>query len=141
MDLPLLPTINASLNGLAGVFLLLGYGAIRRRNIGLHRKYMVAAFITSGLFLCCYLYYHFTTHLVTKYPGTGLLKALYLAILIPHSILAALIVPFILMALYYAFKGQFDKHTRITRKLFPAWVYVSVTGVLVYLMLYVFRPA
>ena len=138
MALPLMPTINASLNALAGIFLLAGYVAIKRGNIVLHHRLMLAAFTTSVLFLCCYVYYHATTHLVTRYPGQGFLKGLYLAVLIPHTILAVAIVPFILMALYHAFRGQFDKHTRITRKLFPAWLYVSVTGVVVYLMLYVF---
>ncbi len=138
MNLPVLPTINASLNALAGVFLILGFLAVKRGNTLLHRKFMFAAFFSSALFLCCYLYYHFTAHGISYYQGKGFLKILYLAILIPHTILAVLIVPFIFIAINHALKGRLDKHTKITRWLYPTWVYVSVTGVLIYLMLYVF---
>ncbi len=138
MNLPLLPTINASLNALAGIFLVLGFLAIKRKDRVQHKKLMFCAFFSSALFLCCYLYYHLTSRGITHYQGKGILKFLYLLILIPHSILAVLIVPFIIMAICYALKGQFDKHTKITRWLYPTWVYVSVTGVLIYLMLYIF---
>ena len=138
---PLLPTINASLNGLAGVFLLLGFLAIKRRDKVAHRKWMIAAFLSSTLFLCAYLYYHFTTHLLTRYQGQGLWKGVYLFILGTHTPLAVIIVPFIIIAIKHALKGEFDKHKRITRWLYPAWMYVSITGVLVYLMLYVFKAA
>lgn len=141
MNLPLLPTINASLNALAGVFLILGFIAIKRKKAELHRKMMTAAFLSSALFLCSYLYYHFTVKGITYYQGKGILKFIYLSILIPHTILAVIIVPFIFMAIIHAFKGRFDKHVRITRLLYPTWVYVSVTGVLIYLMLYVFPAA
>ncbi len=139
--LPLMPTINASLNGLAGIFLFCGFLAIRRRNVMLHRKLMLSAFSCSVLFLGCYVYYHATTHLLTRYQGEGIWRGIYFFILGTHTPLAVLIVPFILLALRHALRGEFDKHTRITRKLFPAWMYVSVTGVVIYLMLYVFKPA
>lgn len=138
MNLPVLPTINASLNALAGIFLVLGFIAIKRKDRLLHKNMMACAFMSSALFLCCYLYYHFTARGISYYQGKGLLKILYLAILIPHTILAVLIVPFIIMAIRYALKGRFDKHVQITKWLYPTWVYVSITGVLIYLMLYVF---
>lgn len=141
MDLPVWPTVNASLNGLAGVLLLAGFLAIKSGHRDRHHRLMLAAFACSVLFLCSYVGYHATTHILTRYQGQGISKVAYLAILTTHTILAVAIVPFILMALYHAFKGQFDKHTRITRRLFPVWLYVSVTGVVVYLMLYVFKPA
>ncbi len=140
MHPPLLPTINASLNALAGIFLILGGRAIKNKNITRHRALMISAFCSSVLFLCCYMYYHFTSRGITHYAGKGILKIIYLLILIPHSLLAVLIIPFILMALRHALRGEFTQHTRITRWLYPTWLYVSVTGVLVYLMLYVFPP-
>ncbi|MBI4309865.1 MAG: DUF420 domain-containing protein [Candidatus Omnitrophica bacterium] len=139
--LPLMPTINASLNGLAGVFLLLGFLAIKRRDKVAHRKWMISAFVCSALFLCAYVYYHATTHLLTRYQGQGMGRAIYFFILGTHTPLAVLIVPFIIMAIRHAIRGEFQKHKRITRWLYPAWMYVSVTGVLIYLMLYVFKPA
>lgn len=137
IQLPLLPTINASLNALAGILLVCGFLAIRRKNINLHKRFMLAAFSASALFLCCYVYYHATSHLVTKYQGQGVLRGIYFFVLGTHMPLAVLIVPFIFMALYRAFRGEFDKHTQITRKLLPVWLYVSLTGVVIYLMLYI----
>ncbi|MBI3602579.1 MAG: DUF420 domain-containing protein [Candidatus Omnitrophica bacterium] len=141
MNVPILPTINASLNALAGIFLLLGFLAIKRKDQNRHKFFMLCAFVSSILFLCAYVYYHATTHILTHYQGQGIKRGVYFFILGTHTPLAVLIVPFIIMAIRYALKGQFDKHTRITRWLYPTWVYVSITGVLVYLMLYVFRPA
>jgi putative membrane protein len=138
MNVPLLPTINASLNGLAGIFLFLGFLAIRNKNQRLHTKMMICAFVSSTLFLFCYLYYHVTSAGVTKYQGQGIKRALYFFILGTHTPLATLIVPFIIIAIYHAIKGNNAKHTRITRWLYPTWAYVSVTGVLIYLMLYIF---
>ncbi len=138
MNLPLLPTINASLNALAGLFLVLGFIAIKRKDQNLHTLFMKCAFASSALFLCTYLYYHFTSRGITYYQGQGIKRAIYFFILGTHTPLAVLIVPFIIMSIRYALKGQFDKHTRITRWLYPTWVYVSVTGVVIYLMLYVF---
>ncbi len=139
--LPLLPTINASLNALAGIFLLFGFIAIKQRRRELHRKWMMAAFSCSALFLCCYLYYHLTSHLITRYQGQGLWRGAYFFILGTHTPLAVVIVPFIIMAIRHALKGDLQKHTRITKWLYPVWTYVSVTGVIIYLMLYVLKPA
>ena len=139
--LPLLPSINALLNGMAGLMLILGFMAIRRQEHKVHQRYMIAALCCSVLFLGFYLYYHFTTHLITRYAGEGWIKAIYFFILGTHTPLAVMIIPFILMAVWQALKGDFEKHKRITRWLYPAWLYVSLTGVLIYLMLYVFRSA
>jgi len=134
---PLLPTINASLNALAGIFLVWGYHAIRTKNIARHKKLMVSAFTCSALFLCTYLYYHLTSRGISHYQGKGILRIIYFMVLGTHTPLAMLIVPFIIMAIRHALRGEFDKHVRITRWLYPTWVYVSVTGVIVYLMLYI----
>ena len=141
MNVPLLPTINASLNGLAGIFLVLGFWAIKRRDIARHHRYMLSAFTASAVFLCTYLYYHLTSAGITHYKGQGISRGIYFFILGTHTPLAVLIVPFIIMAIRHAYKGEFQKHTRITRWLYPVWLYVSVTGVIIYLMLYVFKPA
>ena len=133
-----LPTLNATLNGLAGIFLFCGWRAIKRGDRKLHQKLMVAALISSTLFLCSYLTYHTLIHGVTHYQKEGLIRFIYFSILLTHTPLAAIIVPAALTALYHALKGNFDKHTRITRWLLPVWMYVSVTGVVIYLMLYVF---
>jgi uncharacterized membrane protein YozB (DUF420 family) len=138
MVLPVLPTINASLNGLAGVFLVLGFWAIKSKKQALHTRLMVCAFTSSTLFLICYLYYHFTSRGITHYQGQGIRRAIYFFILGTHTPLAVLIVPFIIIAINHAINGRNDKHTRITRWLFPTWLYVSVTGVLIYLILYIF---
>ena len=141
LDIPLMPSINASLNGLAGIFLLLGFIAIRRKDRQQHKRMMLAAIVSSGLFLSCYLYYHSTTHLLTTYQGNRIWRSIYFFVLSTHTPLAVLILPFIFLAVKYALKGEFDKHVRITKWLYPTWMYVSVTGVLVYLMLYVFKPS
>jgi uncharacterized membrane protein YozB (DUF420 family) len=138
MHPPVLPTINASLNASAGIFLILGGIAIKNKDRIKHRKMMLCAFACSALFLCCYLYYHLSSRGISRYPGHGILKGIYFLVLIPHTILAVTIVPFIIMAIRHALRGEFEKHTRITRWLYPTWLYVSVTGVIVYLMLYIF---
>lgn len=99
---------------------------------------MLSAFICSGLFLCTYLYYHLTSRGISHYQGKGILRTIYFFVLGTHTPLAVLIVPFIIIAIRYALRGEFEKHTRITHWLYPVWLYVSVTGVIVYLMLYVF---
>lgn len=132
-----LPTLNATLNGLAGVFLLLGWLALRRRSIIMHRKCMLLAFSASVFFLGSYLYYHATTHLITRYEGSGFLRVFYFSVLVSHTILAA-IVPFAsLTALFWAYKRNWQKHTRVTRWLLPIWLYVSFSGVWIYYVLYV----
>ncbi len=133
-----LPTLNACLNGSCAVLLTLGYLAIRRGNIARHKACMGLAFITSVFFLISYLTYH-ALHGSTRFPGTGPVRPLYFAILISHTILAVVIVPLVLRTLYLALRGRFDAHRRLARWTFPVWMYVSVTGVVVYLMLYQMR--
>ncbi len=138
MSAPLLPTINASLNGLSTVLLFAGWWAIKNQNKTLHRNIMVAALISSAAFLSCYLYYHFAVVGVTSYTAEGISRYIYYAILITHVPLAGLMTPFILAAVWFAYRGRFDLHTRVTKILWPVWMYVSVTGVIIYLMLYTF---
>ena len=137
MDIPVFPTLNASLNFLAACFLVLGFRAIKAGKRETHKKFMVSALVCSVLFLICYLTYHYM-HGSTKYQGEGLWRVLYFTILLTHTPLATLIVPFIGLAVYFALKGNFEKHKRIVKWVFPTWMYVSVTGVVIYLMLYVF---
>jgi putative membrane protein len=137
MTLRDLPTVNASLNGLAAVLLLCGWIAIKKGRRDLHRNFMIAALAASALFLGCYLYYH-AHHLTTRYQGQGIARYIYFFILGTHVPLAMVVLPASLVAVRFAMKGRFDRHVRVTRWLWPVWMYVSVTGVLVYLMLYVF---
>jgi putative membrane protein len=130
-----LPTVNACLNALSFCLLLAGFISIRRGKRDLHRRLMVAAFVTSCVFLVSYLT-RFALTGTTPYPGSGGMKALYLAILFTHMPLAAAVVPLSLRALWLAWKGEYAAHKRTTRWLYPIWSYVSVTGVVVYLMLY-----
>lgn len=131
------PAINATLNALSGVLLTVGYFFIRYKRITAHKSCMISAFVVSTLFLASYLYYHYH-HGATHFPGQGLVRVIYFAILFSHVILAALILPLALMTLYRALKGNFVKHVKIARKTLPIWLYVSITGVIVYLMLYQF---
>ncbi|VVM08103.1 hypothetical protein MAMC_01980 [Methylacidimicrobium cyclopophantes] len=130
-----LPAVNASLNALTGCFLVAGFVAIKRGRITVHRNCMVAAFATSMAFLACYLTYH-AIHGATPFPRHDWSRPLYFTILISHTILAVVNLPAIFAALYFAAKGRFSAHARVTRLLWPSWIYVSVTGVLVYFMLY-----
>ena len=131
-----LPTLNASLNALASLFLVTGFVLIRRKKVAQHRAMMLAAFITSGLFLVSYLTYHFSAHMITRYEGEGVLRFVYFAILISHSVLAVAVPPMAVITLFRGLKMKVDKHRRIARWTLPIWLYVSVTGVAVYLMLY-----
>jgi putative membrane protein len=137
MTLTELPTVNASLNAVSTVLLFCGYIAVRKGRPDVHRNFMVAAMATSALFLACYLYYHFHFP-TTKYQGQGALRYVYFSILITHVLLAMVVPPAAIAAVWHAWKGRFDRHVRVTRWLWPVWMYVSVTGVVVYLMLYVF---
>ena len=138
LDLRFLPAVNASLNATSAVLLTAGYFLIRRRQIRLHRYCMVAAFITSSLFLVCYLLYH-TVHGHTDYQGS--LGPVYYPVLVSHIFLAMTIVPLALTSLYFASKRAFAKHKRVSRWTLPIWLYVSVTGVLVFWMLRGSTPA
>jgi putative membrane protein len=130
-----LPSINATLNALAALWIVLGYRSIKQKNIPLHRFSMQAAFVTSTVFLCCYLtrVYLTGTH---RYPGGGWAKTLYLTILLTHTVLAVATVPLVLRSLFLARRGRYLEHRRIAKYSLPVWLYVSVTGVVVYLMLY-----
>jgi uncharacterized membrane protein YozB (DUF420 family) len=136
-----LPAVNAILNVLSTVFLTLGYIFIKRGQKDAHRNCMVAAFVTSTVFLACYLTYHFTVTAVTKFQGQGIVRPIYFVILITHIILAVIIVPLILVTLSRALKQRFELHKKVARWTWPLWMYVSVTGVIVYMMLYQWFPA
>ena len=130
-----LPTLNAALNGTSAVLLALGYLFIRRKKVNLHKACMVSAFVISTLFLVSYLIYHY--HAGSKpFPGEGWTRPLYFAILISHVILATVTLPLSIVTLARGLRGRFEKHRRIARWALPIWLYVSVTGVVVYLMLY-----
>jgi putative membrane protein len=130
-----LPAAEATLNALSAVLLLTGFFFIRRKNIRAHQACMLSAVATSALFLACYLTYHFYRGVV-RFPGRGWSRPLYFALLGSHTILAAAIVPLVLVTLYRAWRKRFDLHRRIARWTLPAWLYVSVTGVAVYWVLY-----
>jgi len=130
-----LPTINAILNGISVILLTIGYVQIKRGNRMVHRKFMISAVISSAVFLTTYLTYHYYAGSV-PYPHYDWTRPLYFIILIPHVILAAVMVPFILAALYFAFKSKFEKHKKIVRWVWPVWMFVSLSGIAVYLMLY-----
>ncbi|MFA6233110.1 MAG: DUF420 domain-containing protein [Bacteroidota bacterium] len=131
-----LPTINAILNAMASVFLITGFVFIRRKMIPQHRAMMLAAFVTSGLFLISYLTYHLSTHLITRFQGVGMARTVYFAILISHSILAVAVPPMAIITLFRGLKMKVEKHRALARWTLPIWLYVSVTGVAVYFMLY-----
>jgi uncharacterized membrane protein YozB (DUF420 family) len=130
-----LPTLNAFLNATSALLLLLGWNFIRRKNREAHRRTMIAAFVCSTVFLTSYLVYHAQVGSV-RFPGTGGARILYLGILLTHTILAAAVAPMAVTTLVFAWKGRFEKHQRLARITFPIWLYVSATGVVVYVMLY-----
>lgn len=130
-----LPTLNAGLNTLSTSLLLLGYVFIRRGERERHRKTMLAALVSSGLFLCSYLFYHYHVGSV-PYPHHDWTRPLYFAVLIPHVILAALVAPFVVVIVWRAMQGEFERHRRLARWVWPTWIFVSISGVIVYLMLY-----
>ena len=130
-----LPAVNATLNAISGILLLIAYAHIRARRIQQHRRFMIAAFATSSLFLVCYLVYHAQVGSV-PFTRQGFVRPLYFTILITHVTLAATVVPLALVTLSRGLKAQYPQHRRIARWTFPVWLYVSVTGVLVYVLLY-----
>ena len=137
MDLTIFPTINAVLNGLTAILLLTGYFFILHGKRTLHKKIMLSAFSTSILFLTSYLYYHAHVGSV-PFKGTGIMRPVYFTILISHTILAVVIVPMAIVTLVRGLSSRFDKHRKLARLTLPIWLYVSVTGVVVYMMLYHF---
>ena len=135
MSLTDLPALNATLNGLSALFLGLGYYHIRSGNRETHRKMMVSALVSSTLFLTSYLIYHANVGSV-PYPYQDWTRPLYFTILIPHVILAAVNVPFIVVVVARAARGQFDGHRRLARWVWPSWMFVNVSGIVIYGMLY-----
>jgi uncharacterized membrane protein YozB (DUF420 family) len=134
------PTVNAVLNGTSGVLLSLGYVAIRWRRVAIHKACMLAALVVSTLFLASYLHYHFVVRegRPTKFPtpAPGWVRGVYFTVLVSHTVLAAVVAPLALFTAYQGLRGRLARHVRIARWTLPIWLYVSVTGVVVYWMLY-----
>lgn len=137
--IPYLPHLNACLNGTSALLLITGFKFIRSRNVIAHRACQIAALCVSLLFLASYLTYHYH-HGATRFLGTGLVRPIYFTVLTSHTILAIAIVPLVILTFYRAFRGDFSRHRRIARITLPLWLYVSITGVIVYLMLYQIYP-
>ena len=137
MSISQLPALNAILNSVSAILLVTGYFFIRQKKIQAHKVSMISAFVTSTLFLTSYLIYHFSKELgPTRFRGEGIIRPIYFFILITHTALAVTIVPMIFVTFSRALKKKFDPHRKIARWTLPLWMYVSVTGVIVYLMLY-----
>jgi uncharacterized membrane protein YozB (DUF420 family) len=135
MDVSIFPTVNATLNATAGVLLVVGFVLIRLGKVKAHRAAMIAALCCSGLFLASYLIYHFQAGSV-RFPGTGTARTIYLSILLTHTVLAAAVPVLAIVTFVRAVQEKFDRHRRIARWTLPIWLYVSVTGVVIYWMLY-----
>jgi len=131
----ILPTVNAILNALSFTFLLLGFLNIKKRNVERHKKFMLSAFVCSALFLLSYLIYHYSAG-ITRFKGVGFWRTLYLGVLSSHTLLAIFVLPMAIATLTFALLGKFDKHPKVARLTLPVWLYVSFTGILIYLMLY-----
>ena len=147
MDLlHIFPHLNATLNATSGLFLLIGFYFIRTKQVARHRTCMLTAASVSAVFLATYLTHHaIRTYYLglgpTRFTGEGLARPVYFTILTSHTILAAMVTPFVLLTLWRGLKGQYEKHKKLARLVFPVWLYVSVTGVIVYVMLYQLYPA
>lgn len=129
-----LPALNALLNSVSTVLIVAGYVAIRQKKYIRHMQLMLTAFVTSSLFLISYLlYHHYVGH--TPFPGEGFIRPVYFTILISHIILSAFVVPLVLTSYYFAFSGKFKTHRKVSRWTFPVWLYVSVTGVMIFFIL------
>lgn len=131
------PTLNASLNGMAAVFLLAGFIAIKMKKQKIHQSCMLAAFFVSFIFLLSYLLYHYNAG-STRFEGEGWIRIVYFSILISHTVLAVAVVPLVIVTLRWALKKDFLKHKKWARRTWPVWMYVSITGVVVYWLLYHF---
>lgn len=130
-----LSTLNAVLNAISALLLIIGYRYIKRGEQEKHKRFMIAALVSSALFLTSYLIYHYNVGSV-PYPYHDWTRPVYFIILIPHVILAAVMTPFILIAVWFALRERFDRHRRLVRWVWPVWIYVSISGVIIYLMLY-----
>ena len=139
MSITDLPLVNATLNATAACLLMSGWVAIRSGRVAVHKKLMIAAVTTSAVFLASYLTYHFNTAAVTTFPSDAYptMAPVYYTILISHTILAVVILPMVIITLLHAVKDRLDRHRRLARWTLPIWIYVSITGVLIYLILYV----
>ena len=135
MNVADLPTLNAGLNTVSAIFLTWGYRRIRQGDVTGHQRFMLAALASSALFLASYLIYHYLVGSV-PYPRHDWTRPLYFAILIPHVVLASVMAPFVFATVWYAWRRAFHRHKRLARWIWPAWVFVSLSGVIVYLMLY-----
>ena len=146
MDLlQIFPHLNATLNALSGIFLICGLFFILKKRVHEHRICMLGASSVSALFLICYISYHsIRTYYFglgpTRFTGEGIVRPIYFTILTSHTFLAAIVAPFVIATLYKALKGNFDGHKRLARLVYPVWLYVSITGVIVYLFLYQLYP-
>ena len=141
MTIHQLPAINASLNALSGVFILAGWFFIKAERKLAHMVSMSCAILTSALFLGCYVTYHILKHgVVTRFAGEGMIRSAYFALLISHTMLAATVPVLVVLTVIPALRARYDQHRRIARWTLPVWLYVSVTGVLVYMMLYQWFP-
>jgi putative membrane protein len=138
--IPVLPHLNATLNATSAILLIFGYYFIKRGRVVAHRRCQMSAVATSVLFLISYLVYHYH-HGATRFPGQGIVRPLYFTLLTTHTVLAVVIVPFVVVTVLRARRGDFVRHRRIARWTLPMWLYVSITGVLVYLMLYHLYPS
>ena len=135
IDLTIFPALNASLNGASGVLLLVGHSFIQKKRMAAHRACMLGAFTCSTIFLACYLYYHFHAGVI-KFQGHGWIRPVYFTLLLSHTILAITVVPMVLVTLSRALRSDFIRHRAIARWTYPVWLYVSITGVLVYFFVY-----
>lgn len=134
-DLSIFPALNATLNGASAVLIVTGRSLIRRKKVALHRACMIAAVVISTAFLASYLYYHAHVRSV-HFPGQGWVRPVYFSILVSHTLLAAAVPVLVVITLTLALRRKFEQHRRIARWTYPLWLYVSITGVIVYLMLY-----
>ena len=135
IDYTSFPAITASLNGASAVLIVTGRGLIKRGRIAAHRACMIAAVASSSLLLVCYIYYHAHAGVI-RFQGQGMVRPVYFSILLTHTILAAVIVPLVIITLARAWRGTFERHRAIARWTFPVWLYVSITGVVIYVMLF-----
>jgi len=136
-DYTIFPVINATLNGTSAVLIATGRGLIRRGHVAAHRAFMIAAVVSSTAFLACYVWYHAHAGVGSvRFQGQGMVRPVYFAILISHTLLAVVVVPLVIITLVRALRARFDRHRAIARWTYPIWLYVSVTGVVIYVMLY-----
>ena len=135
VDLSIFPALNASLNGASGILLLVGHSFIQKQRVAAHRACMLAAFACSTIFLGCYVYYHFHAGVI-RFQGHGWIRPVYFTLLFSHTLLAVVVVPMVLITLSRALRADFLRHRAIARWTYPIWLYLSVTGVLVYFFVY-----